>query len=91
MFFLDSVPVKITVNDPVLKKDRVAILFMRSDKTGWGVLCDDGTYVAIEDKPVPAMECYDLRNSFVRHSYLCLNRKVKRPIYEECKTFTKKS
>ncbi len=89
MFYLDHVPVKLTIYDPVLKKDRVTILFMRPDKTGWGILCDDGTYIVIEDKPVPGMECYDLRNSFVSHSQLCVSRKVKRPIYEECNAFKK--
>jgi hypothetical protein len=91
MFYLDSVPVKITVHDPVLKKDRVAILFMRHDKTGWGIFCDDGTYVIVEEKALPGIECYDLRNSFVSRSYLCISRKVHRPIYEECKAFSKKS
>ncbi len=90
MFYLDVVPVKLTINDPVLKKERVVIIYLRIDHTGFGITCDDGTYVALEDAPVPMMDCYDVRNNFLRHSYLCFSRKVHRPIWQECKSFEKK-
>ncbi len=89
MFYLNTVPVKLTIHDPIIDKDRIVILYLRNDRTGWGETCDDGTFVVIENEPVPGMDCYDVRNSFVRHSYLCLSRKVHRPIYDECKSFKK--
>jgi hypothetical protein len=91
MFYLDSVPIKLTVHDPVLNKDRIVILYLRNDHTGYGITCDDGTYVVVEDQPIPLMDCYDLRNSFIRRSYLCFSRKVHRPIWADCKAFSKKS
>ncbi len=80
-------PLKVTIHDPELNKDRTGILFMKGRNDGWGILCDDGTFIFV-DEEAPKMKdvyCVEMRQSFITKGYVCMSRHVHRPIYEECK------
>jgi hypothetical protein len=87
MVYMLNAPVKVTIYDPELKKDRVGIIFPDGKSDGWGILCDDGTFIFLDEHEVKAKDlfCSELRQSFLLKGYLCVSRNVKRPIYEECK------
>lgn len=79
-------PVKITIHDPKIG-DRVGIMFITGLNDGWGIMCDDGSYVYIDtyDPKLKDVTCIEIRQSFINRGMLCISRKSHRPIYEECK------
>ncbi len=84
-------PIKVTVTDPDTGKERQGIVFLTGKNEGWGILCDDGTYIFVDDEQIKSKDvfCVEVRQSFLTRGYLCVSRRVKRPIYEECKLVTK--
>jgi hypothetical protein len=91
MNFIMDAPVKLTIHDPENGKDRVGILFITGRNEGWGILCDDGSYIFVEEESVKMKDvfCVEMRQSFLTRGFVCVSRRVHRPIYEECKLVNK--
>jgi hypothetical protein len=84
-------PIKVTITDPRTGKERLGILFITGKNEGWGILCDDGTYLFVDEEQVKTKDvfCVEVRQSFLTRGFLCASTRVKRPIYDECRLVTK--